>query len=41
MKLTEIMDELGLQKALAVVRGGASTATAGASAGSELTIAEF
>lgn len=41
MKYTEIMDELGLQKALAVARGGASTTAAGASAGSELTNADF
>lgn len=41
MKCTGIMYELGLERALAVVRGGAGTTTAGASAGSELTNADF
>lgn len=35
------MDELGLERAFAVVGSGAGTTTAGASAGSELTNADF
>lgn len=41
MKRTEIMDELGLGRVLAVAWGGASTIIAGASSGSELTNADF
>lgn len=41
MKCTGIMDELGLERAFAVVGSGAGTTTAGASAGSELTNADF
>lgn len=40
-KCTEIMDELGLERVFAVARGSASTIIAGASAGSELTNADF
>lgn len=41
MKCTGIMDELGLERAFAVVGSGAGTTTAGTSAGSELTNADF
>lgn len=41
MKCTEIMDELGLERVFAVAWGSASTIVTGASAGSELTNADF
>jgi len=41
MKRTEIMDELGLERVLAVARGSASAAITGASTRSELTNVDF
>lgn len=38
MKRTEITGELGLERILAVTRGGARAIITGASAGSELTV---